>query len=846
MSHDWNTLIPGDYHDIVPQVRNAFALIEAMVGAGAVDLSARASDGDGSLSDPYTGWADDGFEVGGVYLYPSGHDFLHGHYALPDSVNFLKTNIAHIGIGGAFLHHVGEGDAFVMDSEDPGVLWIQRARMENLTILGNYSVMTGTATGAVGTNQIVGTGTQFLTELAVGKAVSFDSGTANCETRLVTAIADDTHATVSGNWTTNKSGAVRIGKTRHGIFMSGVRQAQLKNVTVHDVAHAALYTEWCVTNEATSFVTSYHDPLMNTEFNVRSQWGIKLGIGSTIWEFTNPVVEGTQAIGIYTLDGAYGHVFNGGTSEGNRGDGLFFHSDQNAVYGTDFEANEGDDVHVWGDFNYFQGAVIEQECFIEAGAHNCLARCQLGNVVNSGDHTLIDGGRVNGTKTDLNPPNGLLHLTYSNVLDNNGALVKIGNVVDWIKDLTPGATISTNARDARIFYFGSSTNFTLLNPTNAINGQMIEWRITQSAAHTITYDTKFRAAPGKTLPAMPTVTGQVLHFAVRYNSTDDKYDQIYSNNDSFSSFSADDITARDINATGGYSINDTQVLTSQQPEITDLTDSIGGTVSNTLAAIPNPADTPASADALRDDLVTNVLPKIRDALSSLAAKDKEWLDTARTHGLIAITPPFDISQVKAWYKAGTLTFGNGDPVTKFKDISGNARHLRQSDPAKCPLFVTGVIDGEPVLRFDGSNDELRSIAFSYNQPICVTMVVKRYNTDFKYFFSSIDGPGVAAFQGAVVSLFAGGAGDPSATIATGAFHLVTFEFNGSSSNIRVDGSVAGDSPGNPGSNNGNGFVLGNRYDSTTPSQIDVPEVVIHSPSILTDVETYLLAEYPSL
>lgn len=49
-----------------------------------------------------------------------------------------------------------------------------------------------------------------------------------------------------------------------------------------------------------------------------------------------------------------------------------------------------------------------------------------------------------------------------------------------------------------------------------------------------------------------------------------------------------------------------------------LADSVAGTVGTTLAAVPDPADTPATADALRDDLVANVLPKIRNALSSLA------------------------------------------------------------------------------------------------------------------------------------------------------------------------------------------------------------------------------------
>lgn len=49
-----------------------------------------------------------------------------------------------------------------------------------------------------------------------------------------------------------------------------------------------------------------------------------------------------------------------------------------------------------------------------------------------------------------------------------------------------------------------------------------------------------------------------------------------------------------------------------------LTDNAAGTVGTTLAAIANPADSPATADALRDDLVANALPAIRNAISSLA------------------------------------------------------------------------------------------------------------------------------------------------------------------------------------------------------------------------------------
>lgn len=51
-----------------------------------------------------------------------------------------------------------------------------------------------------------------------------------------------------------------------------------------------------------------------------------------------------------------------------------------------------------------------------------------------------------------------------------------------------------------------------------------------------------------------------------------------------------------------------------------LTDAVSGTSGTTLAAIPDPADSPLTADALRDDLVANVLTKIRNALSTLLAE----------------------------------------------------------------------------------------------------------------------------------------------------------------------------------------------------------------------------------
>lgn len=77
------------------------------------------------------------------------------------------------------------------------------------------------------------------------------------------------------------------------------------------------------------------------------------------------------------------------------------------------------------------------------------------------------------------------------------------------------------------------------------------------------------------------------------------------------------------------------LLSVEGDAVTDYTDSVGGSVSSTLAAIPDPANAPVDADALRDDLVANVLPAIRNAISSIASKENATRQELRDTGVIA-------------------------------------------------------------------------------------------------------------------------------------------------------------------------------------------------------------------
>lgn len=73
----------------------------------------------------------------------------------------------------------------------------------------------------------------------------------------------------------------------------------------------------------------------------------------------------------------------------------------------------------------------------------------------------------------------------------------------------------------------------------------------------------------------------------------------------------------------------------QASAIADLTDNSAGTANSTIQAMPNPTDTPATADALRDDIVANLLPPIRNNVADLAAKVNAILAAIRNLGIIA-------------------------------------------------------------------------------------------------------------------------------------------------------------------------------------------------------------------
>lgn len=83
--------------------------------------------------------------------------------------------------------------------------------------------------------------------------------------------------------------------------------------------------------------------------------------------------------------------------------------------------------------------------------------------------------------------------------------------------------------------------------------------------------------------------------------------------------------------------------------------------------------------------------------------------------------PTDIAGLKLWLRAGSLSLSDGDPVSSWTDLSGNANHAVQASGTKQPLFKTAIINGKDVVRFDGVDDVL--VAPTPIGPPCSCFVV---------------------------------------------------------------------------------------------------------------------------
>ena len=107
--------------------------------------------------------------------------------------------------------------------------------------------------------------------------------------------------------------------------------------------------------------------------------------------------------------------------------------------------------------------------------------------------------------------------------------------------------------------------------------------------------------------------------------------------------------------------------------------------------------------------------------------------------------PTDLTNLLAWYKADGALWQDsartipvaldGDPVGAWDDESGNGNHLLQATTGHQPMYRTEVLNGRPIVRFDGVDDHLQDVSIPIVVPQHIYALVDTTNmgNDYRVF-----------------------------------------------------------------------------------------------------------------
>ena len=91
--------------------------------------------------------------------------------------------------------------------------------------------------------------------------------------------------------------------------------------------------------------------------------------------------------------------------------------------------------------------------------------------------------------------------------------------------------------------------------------------------------------------------------------------------------------------------------------------------------------------------------------------------------------PSSLSNLKSWWHSGNVLINPATRVESIYDNSGNSNTITQSVSADRPLYTDEVLNGYPIIRFNGINEFLKLDSFSLNSAITIFAVLKITDTN---------------------------------------------------------------------------------------------------------------------
>lgn len=216
--------------------------------------------------------------------------------------------------------------------------------------------------------------------------------------------------------------------------------------------------------------------------------------------------------------------------------------------------------------------------------------------------------------------------------------------------------------------------------------------------------------------------------------------------------------------------------------------------------------------------------------------------------------PSDIAGLQVWLKADAITgLSDNDPVTTWEDSSSANHDATQATGGNKPTYQTNELNSLPVVRFDGTDDYLRTGSFTLALPTTVFVVSKVIaETSIATQFDGLSNQDTMEMRSksspdGTYEIYANGFLSTNVPGNVGTYKIYSIRFNGASSAVYVNASLH--ATGTVGASSPNGITLG-CYGNASPdrfSQMDMAEFIVYDSALADadrqDVESYLNAKY---
>src|SRR3972149_237298 len=212
--------------------------------------------------------------------------------------------------------------------------------------------------------------------------------------------------------------------------------------------------------------------------------------------------------------------------------------------------------------------------------------------------------------------------------------------------------------------------------------------------------------------------------------------------------------------------------------------------------------------------------------------------------------PRSIPGLTPWLRADAgAGLADGDPVGTWTDQNG-VMHATQATAANKPTYKTAILNGLPIVRFDGVDDQLTTPSYPVALPYPYTVLIVFKNTIFKDYnviCNDLTTHNAQGLHGNSANIYLYNGSAALVGITTSAFKLLYIEWNGANSKYAVNGAALS-GPVDPGTLRPtlSGLSIGAET-FFYPLAGDIAEVLVYNSALSTAnkaaLETYLNSKW---